>query len=136
FTLAIRAKANVQLSEILKIGDAVTPREAYGTVGTLEDVALQFNTVVAQESPFVLYQNQPNPFRDETVIGFELPEGKPATVKITDVTGRTLRVYPVDGVKGYNQITVSASDLGATGILSYTVMTEDYSATKQMIVVE
>ncbi|NRA50400.1 MAG: hypothetical protein HRU12_14810, partial [Phaeodactylibacter sp.] len=57
FTLAIRAKSNVQLSEILKISDAVTPREAYGTVGTLEDVALQFNTVVAQESPFVLYQN-------------------------------------------------------------------------------
>jgi hypothetical protein len=114
----------------------VTPREAYGNGGTLEDVALGFGTATAQEGVFALYQNQPNPFREETVIGFELPEATAATVTISDVAGRVVRTYKVDGAKGYNQISVKASDLASHGVVSYTVETKDHSATKQMIIIK
>ncbi|MCR9103050.1 MAG: T9SS type A sorting domain-containing protein, partial [bacterium] len=135
FTLLLRARTDVQLSEALRMSDAVTPREAYGNTGTFEDVALHFGEA-AGSSAFVLYQNQPNPFRNETVIGFELPEAMPATVTISDVAGRVVRGYKVDGAKGYNQITVKASDLAVRGIVFYTVETKGHSATKQMVVIE
>ncbi|MCI4649720.1 T9SS type A sorting domain-containing protein, partial [Phaeodactylibacter sp.] len=135
FTLVLRARTDIQLSEALGMSDAVTPREAYGNAGTFEDVALSFGEAT-EKGMFALYQNQPNPFREETVIGFELPEAVPARVVISDVSGRVLQVYPVDGVKGYNQISVKAADLGVRGIVSYTVKTKDHSATKQMVVIE
>ncbi|MCR9102353.1 MAG: T9SS type A sorting domain-containing protein, partial [bacterium] len=108
---------------------------AYGNTGTFEDVALHFGEA-AEASAFVLYQNQPNPFRNETVIGFELPEAMPATVTISDVAGRVVRSYQVDGAKGYNQIAIKVSDLAATGVLSYTVSTEGHTATKKMVVAD
>ncbi|MCR9055399.1 MAG: T9SS type A sorting domain-containing protein, partial [bacterium] len=136
FTLVLRARTDVQLSEALGMSDAVTPREAYGNGGTFEDVALSFGTAAEEQGLFALYQNQPNPFREETVIGFELPEAVPATVTISDVAGRVVRAYKVDGVKGYNQITVKASDLPAKGMVSYTIETKDHRATKQMVIIE
>jgi hypothetical protein len=135
FTLLLRARTDIQLSEALRMSDAVTPREAYGNTGTFEDVALHFGEA-AEASGFVLYQNQPNPFRNETVIGFELPEAMPATVTISNVAGRVVRTYKVDGAKGYNQITVKASDLPVKGMVSYTIETKDHRATKQMVIIE
>jgi hypothetical protein len=39
---------------------------------------------------FELYQNQPNPFVNKTLIGFHLPEATEATLTIFDETGRML----------------------------------------------
>jgi len=85
---------------------------------------------------FELYQNQPNPFKGETLIGFNLPEAASATIKINDVTGRLLKIIEGDFVKGYNQVRLNSDELGAKGVLSYTVETVEYTATKKMIIVE
>lgn len=38
-----------------------------------------------------LYQNQPNPLRDDTVIGFDLPRRSPVSLAVYDVQGRLVR---------------------------------------------
>ena len=85
---------------------------------------------------YVLYQNVPNPFSDQTVIGFELPEKMQATVSIYDVAGKVLRIIEVDGAKGYNEIEVKRIDLKAAGVLYYQLDTEDFTATKRMILID
>ncbi|MEM1320679.1 MAG: T9SS type A sorting domain-containing protein, partial [Bacteroidota bacterium] len=97
---------------------------------------IEFNsgTVVANE--FALFQNQPNPFKDETVIGFNLPQASAATLTIYDVSGRVLKQYNGEYAQGYNEVSLNRSELSAAGVLYYTLETTTESATKKMILIE
>ena len=83
-----------------------------------------------------LLQNRPNPFKDETLISFNLPESTFATLTIFDVNGRTLKVLDGNYEAGYNEVAVSASDLGATGVMYYRLMTDHGAITKTMLVIK
>ena len=72
----------------------------------------------------------------ETVVGYNLPADAEVTVSIADVTGKVVQLIRTEGTKGYNTVTLNANSLGATGVLYYTVATDDYTATKKMIIVE
>jgi hypothetical protein len=136
FSLVLRAKNAAELKDVLGVSSRLTRAEAYTTAGETMDVALNFGAGAVARAGFELYQNQPNPFNGQTIIGFNLPEAAEATVKVNDVTGRLLKIIEGEFAKGYNQITLNSGDLGAKGVLSYTVETAEYTATKKMIIVE
>ncbi|MBK8652590.1 MAG: T9SS type A sorting domain-containing protein [Haliscomenobacter sp.] len=138
FTLVVKAKADVaSLSEVLNINSRITAAEAYRQGGDYLSVSLALTPQRPNVSTlFALEQNTPNPFSGETVIGFTLPAAGEATLTIQDVTGRTLRVVKGQFAQGYNQVTLKASDLNATGVLSYTLKAGAYTATKKMIILE
>ena len=136
FSLVFQATADAQLSELLSVSSRYTQAEAYNTSGEVMEVALNFNSGVVAGGQFELYQNQPNPFKGETLIGFNLPQAADVTIKIHDVNGRTLKLIRDGFAKGYNAITVNSAELPAVGVLYYTVETADFTATKKMIIVE
>jgi hypothetical protein len=135
FSLVLRATTDVQLSEVLGVSSRITKAEAYDNNGEYMDVAIEFSTGTVASAGFELYQNTPNPFNGETLIGFNLPAAATASLTINDVTGKVLRLIRVDGVKGYNSVVVNAKDLPASGVLYYTVESDDFTATKKMVVV-
>jgi len=53
-----------------------------------------------------------------------------------DVQGKVLTVISQEGVKGYNQVTLNAKTLGATGVLYYQLESADNIATKKMIIID
>ena len=65
-----------------------------------------------------------------------MPKATAATLSIRDVKGALL--YKVEGnyVKGNNQLTVKMEQLGASGVLYYTLETKDFTATKKMVILE
>jgi hypothetical protein len=134
FSLVLRAKADGQLSNALNLNSRYTAAEAY-KAGEVLNVGLNFTNGVAAAG-FELYQNTPNPFQGETMIGFNLPEAAQATITIQDVTGRTLRVIRAQYAKGYNQVSVRANELPASGVLYYTLEAANFTATKKMVIVE
>ncbi|NRB50109.1 MAG: T9SS type A sorting domain-containing protein [Saprospiraceae bacterium] len=134
FTLVVRANSAAQLSEQLGLSSRITPSEAYNEDGDKLDLAINFSTGKVQEVAFELYQNQPNPFQGETVIGYNLPESAQVTFTVSDVAGRALKMIRTEGVKGYNNIILNSKDLPAAGVLYYTVSTDNYTATKKMII--
>jgi hypothetical protein len=136
FSLVFVANADAQLSELLSVSSRYTQAEAYNTSGEVMEVALNFNTGILTTGNFELYQNQPNPFKGETLIGFNLPDAAEVTIKIHDVNGRTLKLIRDGFAKGYNAISVNSSELPAVGVLYYTVETADFTATKKMIIIE
>lgn len=85
------------------------------------------------QTAFELMQNKPNPFKAETVIGFNLPEAMEGSLEIHDVTGKVIRSYPDTYTKGYNEVTIYGNDLPAAGVLFYQFTSKDFTATKQMI---
>ncbi|NET31155.1 MAG: T9SS type A sorting domain-containing protein [Cyanothece sp. SIO1E1] len=134
FTLTVRAKANVQLSEALGLSSRITRSEAYNRDGDKLDLAINYHNGKVEEVGFELFQNQPNPVLGQTQIGYYLPDASPVTLTLSDVTGRTLKVVRTNGEKGYNQIVLQSQDLQLKGIVYYTLATEKNTATRKMVV--
>ena len=136
FSLVLRATEDQSLREALSITSRYTAAEAYRS-GELTDLGIEFTNGWNVAAEFELYQNTPNPFAAATLIGFNLPEDATATVTINDASGRVLTIIKGDYAAGYNSINVTKQMIkGATGVLSYTVTSGEFTATKQMIVVD
>jgi hypothetical protein len=134
FTLVLRAKADAQLSSALSLNRTVSP-EAYDQNSDYLGIALNYEGISAAEA-YELKQNTPNPFSNETVIGFTLPKATKGTLTVRDVKGAL--VYKVEGnyTKGNNQVILKKEQLGASGVLYYTLETNDFTATKKMIILQ
>ena len=139
FSLVLRATTDAQLSEVLGVSSRITKAEAYDNNGEYMDVNIEFTNgtpiAIGAADKFELYQNTPNPFKGETLIGFNLPAAATAVLTISDVTGRVLKLIRMDGVKGYNAVVINAAGL-STGVLYYTVESDDFTATKKMMLIK
>ena len=135
FTLVLRAKADVKLSQSINLNRLVSP-EAYDQHNENLGIALNLRRHPSTTEAYELRQNTPNPFSTETVIGFTLPKAMKGTLTVRDVKGAL--IYKVEGnyAKGNNQVTLKKEQLGASGVLYYTLETNDFTATKKMIVLE
>jgi hypothetical protein len=135
FTLVFKGRTSGRLSDALSIDSRYTAAEAYTAGAELMNVALSFNNNLATGA-FELYQNTPNPFASSTLIGFYLPEATSATLTISDVQGKVVKVIEGDFSKGYNTVSLKRGDLGASGVLYYRLDTATDSATRKMILVD
>ncbi|MBK7936581.1 MAG: T9SS type A sorting domain-containing protein [Lewinellaceae bacterium] len=136
FTVTLRATKSGLLSNMMGISSRITRAEAYGLTNDRKDVALRFNngtTSTIAGVGFELYQNQPNPFVNKTLIGFHLPEATEATLTVYDETGRLLFTQQGQFGKGYNTIAIDRALLETTGVMYYQLETDTDSATKKMI---
>jgi hypothetical protein len=68
---------------------------------------------------FVLFQNEPNPFGESTVIRFRLPEATAATLTVFGADGKTLFRHTAAYGQGAQTLTLGKSDHSAPGVLFY-----------------
>ena len=145
FKLKIKAVEDANLSSILKLNSDLTLAEAYTNSGETMDVKLEFegkittNTegVLSPNLEFKLFQNQPNPFNEETKIGFNLPEAGVANLTIFDELGRTTKIITASFLKGYNEIAFAKNTFlgrNTEGVFFYKLDTATHSTTKRMVV--
>jgi hypothetical protein len=90
------------------------------------DVTLSSRTIV-------LDQNKPNPFKDNTVIPYEIKKDfTNAMIVFTDEIGTVIKEVPITQ-KGKGQLNVFASDL-TSGIYTYTIVVDGITiASKKMV---
>ncbi len=142
FTVRFRATRAGRISNMLSVSSRITKAEGYITENNhivVKEVALRFHengTSVIAGVDFELYQNQPNPFQNRTVIGFYLPTAAVATLTLYDDSGRTIFTQQGDFAKGYNSIPVELSMLNNSSMLYYKLQTPTNVATKKMIQVK
>jgi hypothetical protein len=90
---------------------------------------------------FKLYQNYPNPFRNNTVIGYEIPQNIKVKLSIYDITGRIVRKL-IDGEQtqgNYDAVWDGKSDNGmkvSSGIYFCRLETNIAKLIKKIIIVE
>ncbi|WP_235296354.1 T9SS type A sorting domain-containing protein [Portibacter marinus] len=134
FTMIFKAKEVGTTASSIQINSRVTKAESYiGNGLEITDIQLRTNTD-QKEAGFVLYQNEPNPFKQLTNISFNLPEAGNASLRVYDVTGKTLYSQSGTYAKGLN--TIQVKNLGSTGVMYYQIESGEYTATKKMIVIE
>ena len=134
FSLVFNATAAAQLSETVSISSRVATAEAYNDASDVLDVQLAFNGTVAAND-FRVMQNQPNPFKDATVIPFNMAEAGTVTLKVMDVTGKIVSVKEGDFNKGYNEFKLTRNDVPSAGVMYYSVETGTNTVTKKMIII-
>ena len=90
------------------------------------------NRIMATASRSVLYQNTPNPFKEQTVIRFRLADDvQTAAVCIFDMQGKLLKKMPVS--QGMESVTVNGYELGE-GMFLYSLLVNGQEIdTKRMI---
>lgn len=110
---------NARLSSV----EGGTVRKARSTSGIDHEQATNVNR---------LYQNNPNPFKEQTLIRFTLAnDAADAAVCIFDMTGKQLRRFPV--TPGMDSITINGGELGA-GMFLYSLIVDGQEIdTKRMI---
>ena len=135
FQFSFTALQDGQLSDLVSINSSLTTKEAY-QADLRKDVELDFGKLDLVSNEFKLLQNRPNPFTQETLIGFYLPEQAETTLTIYDVSGRVLMTQEGSFEAGVHQIPFNRSDVGATGVLYYQLSTPLGTDTKKMIVLE
>ncbi len=134
FSITFTALKNGSIHELLAVTSDVTFAEAYNSKLEERGVELGIRTDdgIVGSGVFELYQNTPNPFDVETVVNFRLPKASPAKLSIYDVTGKVIRVYDLQGVKGMNSIRITKDDVDVSGVLYYQLDAADHTATKRM----
>lgn len=134
FTLVLKVKTDASsLSEVLNVNSRITAAEAYTKAGELQAVGLALSHQPEEAATPMLYQNIPNPFAGETVIGFHLVKGGEAVLTVSDIQGRVLRVIRGEYGAGYQQVRLRSDELPA-GVLQYTLTSGDFTATRRMVV--
>ena len=89
-------------------------------------------TSPAKATANMLFQNRPNPFKEQTEIGFSLADGvKDASICIFDMQGKMLMSYPAQS--GMKSVTVNGYELGAGMFLYSLVVNGQEVDTKKMI---
>jgi len=133
--LSFRVLRDTRLSEVVAINSRLTTAEAYSFNGLFKDVRLKFSERAEEVQEARLFQNQPNPFREETYIRFYLPETTEATLTIHDINGQVIQQFESSFDRGMNEIKLDRSELPG-GLLMYTLQSGDFSAVKKMILID
>lgn len=138
FNLKMRAKTDGSLAESIRLNSRLTAVEAWSKGDKRRKPTLAFlqndGSILPEKRPFEVFQNVPNPFRDETAIGFQLPENEAVTLKIFDSAGRLVFLKTDEKTAGYQEFLLTKKDLPTTGLFIYRIETASGSQTRKLII--
>ena len=123
FQLKFRALKTSELENLIKINSKKIASEAYDSDLKIVDVTLEYIDNATNEysnsQTAKLYQNYPNPFDDNTAIGFDLPESGNCIFTIFNLNGQQISLRIVKAAKGFNKITMNKREIGKNGLYYY-----------------
>ena len=136
FSVFFRALNTTEIKGNLTINSEITSAEAYNSSLEKESVVLTFRDINDVSSGLVVYQNNPNPFIENTTIGFDLSEAGTVGLEVYDMNGRLLISESRYFEKGNNSFVIDGSQLTTSGVLSYTISTADQKVHKKMVLIK
>ncbi len=85
---------------------------------------------------YTLSQNYPNPFNPSTTIKFQIPEPGNVSIKVYDITGREVESLLTKFLNpGEYRVSFIPKNL-ATGVYFYTLIAENYKASRKMVLIK
>lgn len=134
-TLTIEAIQSGKLSEMISLDNSWLSSEVYDA--NEEIYQLQLNWLQAGQDEVAeeiqLYQNQPNPWGEETVIPFDIPEAGEVTISITTAIGVEVTSNVRHFSSGKQQWKIR-NEGWAPGLYYYTLRYGDIQLTKTMLI--
>lgn len=134
-TLIFTANATSDVAESLQINGSNSSTAVVEEGSELLEKEVLIN-VLNISSDIKLYQNQPNPFADGTMIRFDLPGAEHVALEVMDISGKM--VYELNGTfpRGENQVMINAQDLPDSGVYYYRLSSGNFIETKKLIYIK
>ena len=138
-TLRVTAHRDVRLADVIDFTDRGLAAEGYrtnddATVDLRVDFRSGASVTGAATAEDRLYQNAPNPVGATTRIRFDLAEAAPVELTVSDLAGRVILQRRLAGAAGANVVELGREQLTTTGVLTYTVTSGNFTASRKMIV--
>ena len=136
FLLKLEIKKDSKLSDLIELKNNFLHSEAYDNEGNIIRLSIDFgrSTLIETVSAFELFQNRPNPFKENTVIEYVLPQNGLVQLEIMDIKGTRLFTTQQAGLKGKNHILIEQSDLLGSGLFFYKINTPFGQKMRKMMV--
>jgi len=131
FQLIVEGNSQSMLSDKLHITSDITDAIAYDQSHNGHDIELVYGR--SGQTDITLFQNKPNPFLEETVVDFSLPESMEVTFKVFDNSGKLIYTHTADYGQGHNSITLRDQLGDHSGILFLKMESSEFSEVKRMI---
>lgn len=135
FTLVFRALRPGKLSDHLMFDPRIMPAESYVGADQQQPLTISFEADdMSITSVFSVGQNQPNPFAEQTIIPFALPEAKDVELTVSDAQGRIVLRRSGSFAAGAHQFVITGADLPASGgVYQYQLQAGDLVLTRKMV---
>jgi hypothetical protein len=134
FALVFQAKTNGLLSESFSVNATSLVPEIYTQQhDRIYALELRFDTF---ENPkdFVLFQNTPNPFRENTLISFFVQDVQQFEFRIFDQTAKLIYSDQITAKAGHNALEFDYPEIVKSGgVYYYQLINDKYAATKKMV---
>ncbi|MCB0658836.1 MAG: T9SS type A sorting domain-containing protein [Saprospiraceae bacterium] len=129
-TLTIRAQQTTNLEGHLQFVNQELAAEIYQ-----QDQTSELVLVPGQPGTegMRLAQNRPNPFADQTIIDYFLPQSANVQLTVVDLAGKQVLNRQLDGNKGLNSVVIAGSDLPQQGMYIYMIRTNTGLLQNKMI---
>lgn len=133
FDAVFKAIADGDLKDMLEINSDITRAMAFDAAGRRYDVALRFEDENETSDQPVFFQNNPNPWSNETRLAFYLPEAGTATITVTGQNGQSVIQQNGNYAAGYHQVRFEKSQFAASGIYYVRMQTGSFSEVRKMM---
>jgi len=135
FSLRFRVQSEGRLQDRL-VQSSVLPGAAFDATLNAAPLRIGFAAAGADARSLTLYQNEPNPFQEQTVIPFSMPTAGKARLSVFDGGGRLLLSREGEFDAGMNQWLLRRNEVAGTGVLYYRLDTDAGTATRKMVTVQ
>ncbi len=135
FTFKVK-KNGTKLSDLIKIDETLIPAHIYNVSYETAGIDIIFNKStsvgeIGNQKGMQLLQNKPNPFVEQTIIGFVLPHTTEATLTIYNSQGQVVTQRKAKYNSGYNEEIFILNDY--SGMLYYELATSRGILKRSMI---
>jgi len=131
-TLEFKVVKSGLISDMISLdSDSDLPVAHINNSSMIASVDLVFEDVNHSQNRHI--QNEPNPFRDETVISFALDNPQEVNVTVYDVNGAEILIITSTAKAGLNKMMIDLKEIKSTGVLLYHIESGEYSETRKMI---
>ena len=133
--LHMQAIRSGKLSDMIDVDNSFLNAEIYDEDEEEYTLTLNWEEEGAEQAgdDIQLHQNRPNPWMDETIIPFEIPETGEVTLEITNALGVKVSTVTQEFAAGKQQFKIT-NDSWVPGLYYYTIRFEDTQLTKTMLI--
>jgi hypothetical protein len=135
-TIRVKGKnSNVKLSESVSLNSGNLKPEAYVEDSGYEIIPLEIEWLNVQhdENEYALFQNVPNPFKDQTSIGFSLPKESVVLIQVFNANGQLITEFEGQYQAGTHTLQVNQNIFAKSGVYYYSMKTSEFTASRKMI---
>ncbi len=137
FYVHVAIEASCDLSKVIRINQSAIHAEWYDRNLEIHPIRFEIKNRNSDHKGVHSYllQNKPNPFTEETTIGFTLANDQDVEFLFYSAGAELLYRIAGNYSKGYHEFIVHKSDLHASGVVLLQMKTKDYSATKKLVLI-